>query len=97
MLSFESHMTDNNFDITLKTKIMSNVIIGKNSAIVGFAMFFILIISVVTGLIAATAAFKQDIFLGVIALITLIVWVGLILFSYRNFDKLEKGFSHETE
>ncbi len=97
MLSFESHMTDNNFDITLKTNIMSNLIIGKNSAIVGFAMFFVLIISVITSLIAATAAFKQDIFLGVVALITLIVWIGIVMFSYRNFDKLKKGFSHETE
>lgn len=76
---------------------MSKILIGKNSAIVGFAMFFILIISVVTGLIAATAAFSQDIFLGVITLITLILWIGLVVFSYRNFDKLKKGFSHETE
>lgn len=97
MLSFESHMTDNNFDITLKTKIMSKILIGKNSAIVGFAMFFVLIISVVTCLIAATAAFSQDVFLGVITLITLIVWVGSVVFSYRNFDKLKKGFSHEKE
>lgn len=74
-----------------------NLFIGKNSAIVGFSMFFVLIISVITSLIAATSAFKQDILLGVITLITLIVWIGLVVFSYRNFDKLKKGFCHETE
>lgn len=76
---------------------MSKILIGKNSAIVGFSMFFVLIISVITSLIAATAAFKQGIFLGVVALITLIVWISLVVFSYRNYDKLKKGFSNETE
>ncbi len=97
MLSFETHLADNNFDITLKTKIMSKILIGKNSAIVGFAMFFVLIISIITAVVAATAVFSQDVFLGVITLITLVVWIGLVVFSYRNFDKLKKGFSHETE
>lgn len=76
---------------------MSKILIGKNSAIVGFTMFFVLIISIITAVIAATSAFSQDTFLGVITLITLIVWIGLVVFSYRNFDKLKKGFSHETE
>lgn len=76
---------------------MSNVIIGKNSAIVGFALLFLLVISLITAVTAAISAFVYSVFLGVIALITLIVWVGLILFSYRNFDKLKKGFSHEAE
>lgn len=90
-------MTDNNFDITLKTKIMSKILIGKNSAIEGFALLFVLIISLITAVTAAISAFAYSTFLGVVALITLIVWIGIVLFSYRNFDKLKKGFSHETE
>lgn len=78
---------------------MSNFFkVGKNSAVVGFAFFFILIISLVTAIYAAAEAFSNGHpFLGVIALLTLVIWIGIVVFSYRNFETLKTGFSHEKE
>jgi len=76
---------------------MGKILIGHNSALIGFSMLFVLIISLITAVTAAISAFVYSAFLGVVALITLIVWISMVVFSYRNFDKLKKGFSHETE
>ncbi|MDP3387716.1 MAG: hypothetical protein Q8S24_10805 [Eubacteriales bacterium] len=40
---------------------------------------------------------SPDAFLGIVAIITLLVWIGIVIFAYQNFDKLKKSFSHETE
>ncbi|MDZ4058869.1 MAG: hypothetical protein U1D64_02380 [Bacteroidales bacterium] len=83
---------------------MGKIIIGKHSALVGFALFFVGILSIITAVWAVIAGFQTgkpfvspDSFLGVVAIITLIVWIGIVIFAYQNFDKLKKGFSHETE
>lgn len=83
---------------------MNKILIGKHSAIVGFALFFISVLSLITATWAAIAGFhigksisSPDAFLGIVAIITLLVWAGLVIFAYKNFDKLKKGFSHETE
>lgn len=72
--------------------------VGKNSAVVGFAFFFILIISLVTAIYAVAEAFSNNhTFLGVLSLVTLLIWIGIVVFSYRNFEGLKSGFSHEKE
>lgn len=78
---------------------MSNFFkVGKNSAVVGFAFFFFLITSLITAIYAAAEAFNNGHpFLGVIALLTLVIWIGIVVFSYRNFETLKTGFSHEKE
>jgi DMSO/TMAO reductase YedYZ heme-binding membrane subunit len=83
---------------------MGNLIIGKHSALFGFALFFVCILSLITAVWAAIAGFhigkpvaSPDAFLGIVAIITLLVWIGIVIFAYQNFDKLKKGFSHENE
>lgn len=83
---------------------MNKILIGKHSAIVGFALFFVCVLSLITSIWAAIAGFhigksicSPDAFLGIVAIITLLVWTGIVIFAYQNFDKLKKGFSHETD
>lgn len=76
---------------------MGKILIGKHSAIVGFTLLVVLVISFITAITAAIYVYKLDALLFVICLITLIVWIGVVLFCYRNFDKLKTGFSNEKE
>ena len=69
------------------------ILIGKNSALVGFASLASLILSCITAVMGAITGFKASFFLGMLAILTLLIWIVAIIYVYRNYDKLNKYFS----
>jgi hypothetical protein len=63
---------------------MGNLLIGKNSAIIGFTMFFLGVLSLVVGLLAAQFCFdKQEVFFGILSIATTLVWIIIVLMLFK--------------
>ena len=68
---------------------MQNLLIGKNSAIKGFGIFFLLILCLIT---FCGAISSKDVFIQIVAIITIIVWIGIISLIYKNIDAIWNFF-----
>ena len=63
---------------------MKNLLIGKNSAIIGFTMFFLAILSLVVGLLAAQFCFNnQEVLFGILSIATTLMWIIIVLMLFK--------------